>query len=140
MLEGTGAYTTRAWNESAYDGVRSELLYAVESKSAPHFRLSYEDETVFLHTEDFDAQNNFLTRYDRWLDDIEYAAARYGAFWRAVANERVEQHEILTSGVRRIRYTGDVTVYVNYGSSDALEDGITVPAQDFVVREGQNEK
>lgn len=140
VLEGTGAYTTRAWNESAYDGVRSELLYAVESKSAPHFRLSYEDETVFLHTEDFDAQNNFLTRYDRWLDDIEYAAARYGAFWRAVANERVEQHEILTSGVRRICYTGDVTVYVNYGSSDALEDGITVPAQDFVVREGQNEK
>lgn len=133
VLEGTSVYTTRAWNESAYNGIRSELLYAVETKSAPHFRLTYEDETVFLHTEDNDSQNSFMTRYDRWLDDIEYAAARYGEFWKAVADERVVEHEILASGVRRIRYTGDVTVYVNYEGSDALEDGITVPAQDFVI-------
>lgn len=140
VLEGTSVYTTRPWNEGAYDGVHTQLLYAVESKSAPHFRLTYEDETVFLHTEDFDAQNRFMTRYDRWLDDIESAAARYGAFWRTVADERIVAHEILASGVRRIRYTGDVTVYVNYGSADAMEDGITVPAQDFVVMEAQNEK
>ncbi len=133
VLEGTSVYTTRAWNETAFDGIRTELLYAVESKSTPHFRLSYEDETVYLHTEDYDSQENFMTRYDRWLDDIEYVAARYGAFWSVVADERIVEHEILSSAVRRIRYTGDVTVYVNYGTSDALEDGVTVPAQDFVI-------
>lgn len=139
VLDGSCVYTTGAWNESAYTGVWRELNYAIETKSAPYFRLSFEDETVFLHTEDNDSQNFFMTRYEQWLDEIESAYAEYAAFWALTKDARVRNHEIVKNGLRRVTWDNGVTVYVNYRSQDEEIDGLTVPAQGYLVTGGMSE-
>ena len=139
VLDGSCAYTTGAWNESAYTGVWRELNYAMETKSAPYFRLSYADETVFLHTEDRDSQNFFMTQYERWLDEIGRAYAEYSAFWNLTKDARVKAHEIIKNGLRRVTWDNGVTVYVNYRPQDEVADGRTVPAQGYLITGGMSE-
>ena len=77
----------------------------------------------------------------------------YAGDWRALKDRVLEQyallknvlaplsdrpitgHEILSETMRRTDY-GDISVYVNYGGSEALADGILIPAQGFIVKEG----
>lgn len=139
VLDGSCVYTTGPWNESAYTGIWREMNYAIESKSAPYFQLAYSDEKVFLHTEDSDSQNFFMTQYEQWLDDIETACREYGAFWEKVKDARVQAHEILKSGLRRVTYDNGVVVYVNYLSAPAEADGRTIPAQGYLVTGGMSE-
>ena len=129
VLEGSCVCSAGAWNESAYTGVWREMNYAIESKSAPRFALTYADETVFMHTEDMETQNYFMTQYKQWLDEIEYAYAEYNAFWRTVS------HSIPAKGLRRVEYDNGVTVYVNYLASDTAADGYTVPARGYLIVE-----
>ena len=139
VLDGSCVYTTGAWNESAYTGVWRELNYAIETKSAPYFRLSYADETVFLHTEDSDSQNFFMTQYNGWLNEIETAYAEYSAFWNLTKDARIKAHEIIKNGLRRVTWDNGVTVYVNYRAQDEVVDGKTVPAQGYIVTGGMGE-
>ena len=136
VLDGSCVYTGKAWNESAYMGIWRELNFAVESKSCPHFVFSYEDEEIFLHTEDTDSESYFMTQYEQWLDLISVAYARYDAFWQLVKDARIEKHEIPQYGLRRVTYDNGVVVYINYNSGIRTQDGIEVPARDFVILEG----
>ena len=136
VLDGTRVYCAQPWNESAYNGIWRELNYAVESKSAPYFILSYAPETVYLHTEDMDSQSFFMTQYEQWLTEIGTAYARYNAYWQLVKDARVKSHEVLSSTLRRVTYENGVTAYINYASQAAEIDGVSVSAHDFMVTEG----
>ena len=137
VLEGSAVYCAQPWNESAYNGIWRQLNYAVESKSAPYFILSWQPETVYLHTEDMDSQSFFMTQYSQWMEEIETAYARYNEYWSRVKDARVQSHELISSTLRRVAYDNGVTAYVNYANKPAEIDGVTVPARDFVVTEGK---
>lgn len=136
VLDGSCVYTAGAWNEAAYTGMWRELNYAIETRSAPYFRLTYESEQVFLHTEDKDSRNFFMTEYTGRLNDIEKAYAAYNDFWQQTKDAGIAAHEILSSGLRRVTYDNGVIVYVNYNSVPMQADGITVPAQGYLVSGG----
>jgi hypothetical protein len=42
-------------------------------------------------------------------------------------------HENITSFVSRTEYADGTRVYVNYGYTDYVADGITIPARDYKV-------
>ena len=135
VLDGTGVYCSKAWNESAYNGVWRAMNYAIESKSAPHFIFTCADETVFLHTEDMDSQRLFMTQYKQWLDDVSEIYAAYNAYWQLVKDARISGHEVLADDLRRVSFDNGVIAYVNYSSKDIEADGVRVPAQGYVVLE-----
>ena len=135
VLDGTGVYCSKAWNESAYNGIWREMNYAIESKSAPHFIFTYADETVFLHTEDMDSQRLFMTQYEQWLDEVSEAYAGYNAYWQLVRDACIGEHEVLEGDIRRVSFDNGVTAYVNYSAKDKEVDSVKVPAQGYVVLE-----
>ena len=137
VLEGSAVCCGKAWNESAYNGVWRQLNRAVEAKCAPHFVLTVQDETVFMHTEDNDTQSYFMTQYRQWMTEIETAYARYNDFWHKVSGARIREHALLGENLRRVTYDNGVSVYVNYGAQEAETDGVTIPARDFVITEGK---
>ena len=139
VLDDACVYTAGPWNESAYTGVWREMNYAIETRCAPYFRLTYEDETVFLHTEDMDSQNFFMTQYEQWLEEIEQCYYVYNEYWHLVRNAHVVSHDILKSGLRRVRYDNGVTAYVNYLDSDETADGFTIPARGYYIDGGEAE-
>ena len=133
VLDGCCVYTSEAWNESAYMGIWRELNFAIESKGCPHFIFSYENEEVFLHTEDIDSESYFMTQYERWLDMISESYARFETYWSLVRDTEIAAHDIVGYGLRRVTFGNGVMTYVNYNSSAKTVDGITIPARDFVI-------
>ena len=132
VLDGTGVYCARAWNESAYEGVWRDMNFAIESRSAPHFIFTYQNETVFLHTEDSDSQGLFMTQYRQWLSEVESAYACYNEYWHQVAGAEIVSHEALGE-LRRVRFSNGVTAYINYSDKPCEIDGVKVPAQDYLL-------
>ncbi len=55
-------------------------------------------------------------------------------FIASVADKPITSHAILNGGVTKTVFDGGKTVYVNYGDKAVTAEGITVPAQNFVVR------
>ena len=133
VLDGCCVYTGEAWNESAYMGIWRELNFAIESKSCPHFIFSYENEEIFLHTEDIDSESYFMTQYERWLDLIETSYARFEEYWRLVRGAEIAAHDVVSYNLRRVTFDNGVKAYVNYNSTEKTVDGVTVPARDFVI-------
>lgn len=136
VLDGRYLYTVGPWNEAAYTGIWREMNYAIETRSAPYFRLTYESEQVFLHTEDRDSQNFFMTEYSGRLSEISSAYAAYNEFWNQTRDAVITAHDILSPGLRRVTYSNGVMAYVNYNSYPAQADGLTVPAQGYLVTGG----
>ena len=135
VLDGACAYTSKAWNESAYMGIWRELNFAIESKSCPHFIFTYESEEIFLHTEDTDSEGYFMTRYGQWLDTIRDSYAVFNDYWHKVSDAQIVSHEILSYGLRRTTFDNGVTAYVNYNAKPMNVDGVEVPARYFAVVE-----
>lgn len=139
VLDGAVEYTGKPWNESAYAGLWLQMNFAIESKSAPYFRFTWENETVFMHTEDMDTMNFFMTRYGMWLGQVADIYEEFDAYWQLVKDARVEAHDIVESGLRRVTYDNGVIAYINNLSEDRSVDGYTVPAQGYLVVEGVKE-
>ncbi|MBQ3668503.1 MAG: hypothetical protein II920_04675, partial [Clostridia bacterium] len=135
VLDGACVYTSKAWNESAYMGIWRELNFAIESKSCPHFIFSYQDEEIFLHTEDTDTQGYFMTQYEQWLGMIGESYAAFNDYWHKVRTAQIISHDIPAYGVRRTVFDNGVTAYVNYNSKPVRVDGIEVPARYFAIVE-----
>ena len=60
-------------------------------------------------------------------------AQRLGDHW----SETIDRHERLSDSLVRITYGSGTTVLLNYGDSEVVQDGVTVPAMDFTVVQGQ---
>ena len=135
VLDGACVYTSKAWNESAYMGIWRELNFAIESKSCPHFIFSYQDEEVFLHTEDTDTQGYFMTQYEQWLSMIRESYGVFNDYWHKVRDAEIVAHDIPAYGVRRTAFDNGVVAYVNYNSKPVRVDGVEVPARYFAIVE-----
>ncbi len=136
VLDGCVPCAGESWNTRAYLGMEAQLLWALESKSAPRFTLTYAEPTIFDNTQDMDYMAYFSTQYERWLDTAGALYAEFDAFWQQVADARVVSHEILDAGLRRVTYDNGVTLCLNYGAEDAPLGGEVVPALSYIVQEG----
>ena len=133
VLDGCVAYSSESWNTESYMGYENQLLWALESKSAPRFTFSYEKPSVYANTEDVDYMAYYSSQY---TDSLAVAAEMYeiyNEFYKLVADASVSDHAILDGNVRRVTYDNGVCVYLNYSSNEALVDGVTVPALGYVI-------
>ncbi len=137
VLDGSMAYSSSSWNLESYLGMETHLLWAMESGSCPRFTFCWQDPSVFAHTEDMDYMAYFSAQYRDYLEAASDLYGQYDAFYQQVRLARPVQHHILSGTLRSVVYDNGVTLYVNYGKTDGLADGLTVPALGYLIREGE---
>ncbi len=136
VLDGSMPYSGTSWNTESYLGVENHLLWALESLSCPRFTFSWQPPSIFANTEDADYMAYFSVQYQDYLEQAAQLYREFSAFYRMVGQAQPVSHEILTSTLRKVTYENGVTLYVNYGKTDALWDNEKIPAQGYLVREG----
>ena len=75
----------------------------------------------------------FGADYDKWKDEAYSIYSRYEAELGHVFNQYITNHEYFKDGVFATTYEDGTKVYVNYTNYDYEQDGIKVPAKDYVV-------
>ena len=70
-------------------------------------------------------------------DDAIAILTRYREATRGLNDKRINDHRYITPDVTCTEFEGGARVYVNFGYEDFAQDGIAVPARDYIVlREG----
>ena len=136
VLDGNLSYSSASWNVESYLGIRQHLLWAMESKSSPRFTFTWEEPSVYANTEDADYLAYFSVQYEDCLSIAAECYQEYNAYYQLVKDAQVVAHQIYDNGVRTVTYDNGVQVYLNYGKTDAVVEGVSIPAGDYVIKEG----
>ncbi len=132
VVHGYKSYSGTAANLS--HDYRYQKLQFIETGSLPHFVVT-ENSPNLLQGTDYDGI--YSSEYADWKEIIlaTYTdiAQRLGDHW----SETIDRHERLSDSLVRITYGSGTAVLLNYGDSEVVQDGVTVPAMDFTVVKGQ---
>lgn len=105
-------------------------LRLIEFGASPHYVFTWESAYEMKNT----ALNRFYaTKYENWSDDAVEMYNTVNSVLKNVSGETVTKHEILQSGVKKITYSNGTVIYVNYNSKDVSVDGVSIPAENFLV-------
>lgn len=130
VLHGLVEYTGDALNVTA--DFTNNLLNCAETGAGLYF--------TFMHNEGMDlAESDFTylfgANYDSWKEDALKWYQRFKKDFAGTYGAQIEDHQIIASGVRMTKFSNGTTVYVNYRTADyKLENGDTIPAQDWIIR------
>jgi hypothetical protein len=77
--------------------------------------------------------------YDSWKADALKWYKRFKEDFSGIYDQTIEDHKVIAEDVKMTQYADGTRVYVNYRTAEfTTDDGITIPAQDWVVRKGGN--
>ena len=107
---------------------RGELLRAVEAGVSPSFMLSYSVDTALS---DSSESLYFGIRYAGNREDLIGAVRETAQFMERIANEEIQTHTILESGVTETSFSNGVTVIVNHTDKPIEVNGEKIPARSF---------
>lgn len=111
-----------------------EFLRCVEYGAGLNFTFMAEDAKVLQDTYH---TNFFGADYNLWAEEAGEMIARYQADMGGLNQQRIVSHEKLTGYVTVTGYEDGTKVYVNYGSEDYAEGGVSIPARNYTVERGQ---
>lgn len=128
ILHGSVSYAGELMNFEDKDRLSTALLELIESGASPHFVFTREESSEMKNT----AMNSFYcTTFDNWKEEAAFVYEKVNEVLREVNGAKMQNHEILDNGLRRITYDNGKVIRVNY-SAEALSDGgITVPAKSY---------
>lgn len=133
VVRGYKTYTTENINMSSVS--EDIILNAAETGSSLLYSLTAGDTTNLKETK---LKYLYSCNYSEWKDDIIEDYKKLSDTLSCVDGETIENHEKLADDVYRTTYANGVAVYVNYSESDVtLENGVTVPARDYVAERGE---
>lgn len=132
VLDGSINYSSSYLNEDHLD-ITKELLEAIETKSSLKFRFTYEGADILERTE---YEDLFLTEYAIWEDKVATYYEEYNEFYQKVKDACIIAHSVdrENSNLRTVTYSNGVKVYLNYGSSEAIIDGVPVASSSYVIK------
>jgi hypothetical protein len=114
----------------------SNLLHSAETGAGLYF--------VFMDADGDELQESDFTyyfgaNYKSWEAAAKTLYDRYKADFAGLTQETIDDHEKLDDGIYVTTYSDGTKVYVNYRTFNySTKDGITIPAQDWVIRKGGN--
>lgn len=133
-LHGLVDYTGRPID---LDGGREELLSCAEYGAGLSYIFISADNSLVRET-DYTAL--YSVNYDALADRSAGEILRYQSEMAGLNTLRMTGHCILQSGVSVTEYEDGTRVYVNYTQKDFSADGVTVPAEDYLVVRGGAQK
>ena len=75
----------------------------------------------------------FSIHYGDWRDRIVSAYNTVSGPLGQVRGQSIISHRVLEQGLARVRYSGGITLYINYNSRECQADGLLIPAGGVVV-------
>ena len=79
----------------------------------------------------------FGANYDSWKDSAKELYNRYNADFGSLTTETITDHQQIAENVYMTEFSNGTKVYVNYRTLDYKANGMTIPAQDWVVVTGK---
>ena len=130
-LHGIKDYTTEAINLAA--DYQTSLLECAEYGAGLNFTFMKMDTPVLQNTP---YSCYTAASYDRWKDELIPVIVRYQTEMAGLNQTPIAGHERLSDSVTVTVYEDGTKVYVNYGSTDYAENGVSVGARDYKVERG----
>ena len=106
------------------------LLHSAETGAGLYF--------IFMEADSDELQESEFTyffgaKYDSWKDSAKEVYNRYKADFGGLVSETIEDHTKIDDGVFVTEYSDGTLVYVNYRTLPYTTNGVTIPAQDWVI-------
>lgn len=130
-LHGMKDYTGEAINLAG--DYQTALLESAEYGAGLNFTFMKED-TMILQDTQYSCYNS--AAWDRWKDQLIPMITRYQTEMSGLNKQAITDHAYLTEQVTMTEYADGTKVYVNYGTIDWNDGGVTVPARDYLVERG----
>ncbi len=112
---------------------REELLKLVEYGASTRYIFTWEEATEMKYT----GLNKFYaTTFDAWMDEAVENYNYVNGALSAVSNAQIQEHCSLSATLKKVTYDNGTVIYINYGDEAAEADGVTIPADDYVVKGG----
>lgn len=132
VIHGYIDYSVSPINLSADSTVDGNVLQCIEYGAYPHFTFTYVPSTEMKYT----ALNNmYATYYVNWIEDATAVYNEVNSVLSKVADAQLVDHEMLDNNnmVKKLTYSNNVVIYVNYLDETFNADGVSIPANDYVV-------
>ncbi|WP_054027855.1 DUF5696 domain-containing protein [Bacillus sp. FJAT-28004] len=133
VLHGYIEYAGKAFNMADEQEIRESVLRSLETGSNVYFNWFYEEPSVLKETRFSYLYSN---HYEQWFDEAIEAYGEVNKVLRQVRGQSMIKHEKLAERTYRTVYENGLTVYVNYGDAAVIADGVTIEANDYVVKGG----
>ncbi len=130
ILHGYISYSTELLNYENRDDMDRIRLQMIESGAAPHYVFTGDESSRMKLTS---LNSYYATTFENWSDSAVETYRYVNGALSQVQGAAIIGHEIEDGGVRRITYDNGVTILVNYGSSDMVCEGYTIPALGYMV-------
>lgn len=111
-----------------------EFLRCVEYGAGLNFTFMAEDTKVLQDTVH---STYFGANYTDWAEDAAEIIADYQKAMEGLNQQRIVSHEKVNANVSVTGYEDGTKVYVNYGSEEYAEGGVSVPARNYTVERGE---
>ena len=105
------------------------FLKMIETGTYPSFYITKESASALIYTNSSDV---YSAEYSAYADTIEEYTVELKAVAEAVADAYIISHEI-EGDARRVEYSNGVRIYLNYGETAAVIDGMELEAMSYRV-------
>lgn len=114
-----------------FNGIgREQILNLIDFGLNPSFILSEQPASKLKET---DLGRYYTTEYSKWKDTVVEQYNYINDALKYVNGAQIVARDVLDLGIVKIQYSNNVTIYVNYTSSDYVTGTITIPSMDYYV-------
>lgn len=131
IIHGCIDYCGEVYNLSSSENDRVRVLNMIEYGASPHFVFTWEETSEMKYS---GLNSKYSTTFSLWADTAVSIYDEVNSVLSQVTGASIVNHQIMDSGVRKVQYSNGITIYVNYSSVEAAEDGIQIPAMGYVVK------
>ena len=133
VISGLIPYSTENAGNLTYD-LQTQKLKWIEYGALPYFQLTQQSALNFRES-DYDSV--FSSTYDEWEDRVVEVYEDMHENLQCVYGKQMTSHDILETNLIRIGYENGVVIYINYNNTDRTAEGVSVPANSYVVVGGE---
>ena len=108
---------------------RQFFLRLIEQGAFPSFILTMESPSLLVNT---NSAHLYATEYELYRDMILTWAEELGSVYQFIRNASIVEHTI-ADNVRRVVWSNGTVIYLNFGNSPVVTEGIRVDAMDYKV-------
>ncbi len=134
-LHGYVSYTGSALN--AAGDYQTALLQAVETGAGLNFVFFETDYQEIVGSRYTYQTDLYSANFASWQDELTQVYQRLNSELGHTVNQTITDHCYLTDFVTVTRYADGTAVYVNYGDSDYVYEGLTIPGRDWAAVKGE---
>lgn len=109
---------------------REQILTLIDFSVYPSYLLTKQPSSLLKDT---DVSRYFTTEFDLWKDTVVDEYNYINDALKYVINARIESRVVHDLGIVEISYDNDVSIFINYTSSDYDYEGILIDSMDYLV-------